>query len=295
MSALGLNHAVLNTVDLDRQVAYYTDLVGLCLVERGSDHAYLATRSGADALLLRRGQATALTGLALLTHVDKSGEEIRRQLADDGIAAEIRHDPHPGVASSVVFIDLDGFEIELISDRRIHPASPSHGVAPLRIGHVARCVPDVARTCEFYGSVLGLKVADRIGEHFVFMRTGVEHHTLNFIQSDRSRLHHIAFEMQDSATLTSACDVLAQAERKVIWGPVRHGPGHNIATYHINPEGQMIEFYAEMDRMTNEALGYYDPRPWHGDRPQRPKTWPAGQDIGIWGPGPPEGFLKQGV
>ena len=295
MNALGLNHVVLDTVDLDGQIAYYKDVVGLCLVERGNGHAYLAARSGTDAVLLRKGRQTALTGLALLADADRSADEIRYGLSNQGIDAAIRHDPHPGIASSVVFMDLDGFEIELISGRRVHAACPSRGAAPMRIGHVARCVPDVARTSDYYERVLGLRVADWIGEYFVFMRTGVEHHTLNFIQSDRCRMHHLAFEMQDAAALTSACDTLAQAGCKTIWGPVRHGPGHNIATYHINPEGQMIEFYAEMDRMTNEVLGYYDPRPWHGDRPQRPKRWPAGQDIGIWGPGPPAGFLNQGV
>ena len=28
---------------------------------------------------------------------------------------------------------------------------------------------------------------------------------------------------------------------QLLWGPVRHGPGHNIATYHRNPDGYLIE------------------------------------------------------
>jgi hypothetical protein len=35
----------------------------------------------------------------------------------------------------------------------------------------------------------------------------------------------------------------------------------------------MIELYAEMDQMLDEELGYYDPKPWHEFRPQRPRAW----------------------
>jgi hypothetical protein len=38
-------------------------------------------------------------------------------------------------------------------------------------------------------------------------------------------------------------------------------------------------------------LGYYDPRPWHRDRPQRPKVW--NRDEGsIWGVPPAPDFFR---
>ena len=60
---------------------------------------------------------------------------------------------------------------------------------------------------------------------------------------------------------------------ELVWGPGRHGPGHNIYTYHYNPDGFTIEMFTELDTMSNEANGYFDPRPWHTDMPQRPKVW----------------------
>jgi hypothetical protein len=36
--------------------------------------------------------------------------------------------------------------------------------------------------------------------------------------------------------------------------------------------------------MKDEALGYFDPRPWHRDHPQRPKVWPREGSQSIWGP-----------
>jgi hypothetical protein len=38
-----------------------------------------------------------------------------------------------------------------------------------------------------------------------------------------------------------------------------------------------------MDQMKDEALGYFEPRPWHEDMPQRPKVWPIDTSRNYWG------------
>jgi len=68
---------------------------------------------------------------------------------------------------------------------------------------------------------------------------------------------------------------------------VRHGPGHNIAVYHRNPDDQMTEFFTDLDRMVDEEGGYFEPRPWHKDHPQRPKVWTDFKAARLtWGPQP---------
>ena len=69
----------------------------------------------------------------------------------------------------------------------------------------------------------------------------------------------------------------------IIWGPLRHGPGHNVSTYHHNPDSHVVEFYTELDQMKDDELGYFDPRPWHQDRPQRPKVWGPDTLRNYWG------------
>lgn len=296
MRALGLHHAVFESPDLEKQVAYYERVIGLQVVERTADRVYLASRSGTEAVVLSGGSQTALRGFALLVGPEQETTDTMAGLSASGLRGERRGDPHPGVAESVCFTDPDGFTVELLCEPRLHPPGPARGVAPLRLGHLALVVQDVNRSGRLYAELLGFREGDRIGEHFVFMRCGCDHHSLNFIHTaGPSRMQHIAFEMQSAAALSTSCDVLAAAGLRLLWGPVRHGPGHNIATYHLNAEGQIIELYAEMDLMTNELLGYYDPRPWHDDRPQRPKTWPTGvRHRDIWGPAGPDGFLQLG-
>jgi hypothetical protein len=43
--------------------------------------------------------------------------------------------------------------------------------------------------------------------------------------------------------------------------------------------------------MVDENLGYFEPRPWHQDTPQRPKTWQGGK-TNIWGPPPTPDFHR---
>ena len=123
------------------------------------------------------------------------------------------------------------------------------------------------------------------------MRCGPDHHTVNFVRGKRTQMHHIAFELKDWAHIQAACDFLGSRNIPIIWGPGRHGPGHNVYTYHRNPDDQIIEMFTELDKMLDESLGYFDPRPWHRDRPQVPKVWSMPTDI--WGPPPTQDYLRQ--
>ena len=86
-------------------------------------------------------------------------------------------------------------------------------------------------------------------------------------------------------------DLFGQRKIPIIWGPVRLGPGHNVAAFHRDHDDWVIELYCELDQMKDEGLGYFDPRPWHRDHPQAPKVWSYPTDI--WGPPPTADYLRQ--
>jgi catechol-2,3-dioxygenase len=212
--------------------------------------------------------------------------EVGKQLTSLGIKSDICSDPLPGISKTLIFADVDGRQIELFAQWQFTPpAEQVRGIVVNKLGHMALYAPDPKRTAKFYQDVLGFRDSDRIEENFVFMRCGFEHHAINFAGGADARLHHIAFELRDASHMQQACDLLGRKKIALLWGPVRHGPGHNIAVYHRNPDGYLVELFHDMDRMTDEDLGYFEPRPWHRDRPQRPKTW-IGLPRDIWGVGP---------
>jgi catechol 2,3-dioxygenase-like lactoylglutathione lyase family enzyme len=64
INVIRLGHATLTTPDIDRQIAYYTEVVGLALVERSKDRAYLACKLGLEAIALEPGKGNALSRIA---------------------------------------------------------------------------------------------------------------------------------------------------------------------------------------------------------------------------------------
>ncbi len=273
LQARRLGYAVLSTADLDAQIAYYSDVLGLHVAERGPAQAIMATSQGVECLVLEAGAGAGLTGLAFQVSPTIDLEATCRELREAGLPAATRAGRTPGVGQVLAFKDPGGVEIELFTDFRCGPAHVGQiGIGPLKLGHVARMVPDVSEFTAFYEGMLGFRRSDWSGQSMMFMRCGPDHHTVNFFQGT-TRLNHIAFEVKDWGELARAADLLRGWRHPLDWGPARHHIGHNIACYHSNPDGVRIELYCEMDQMLDEELGFWDPRPWHEDRLQRPKNW----------------------
>ena len=288
------SHATFETPDIERQIDYFTNVIGLVLAERDAGHAYLATRVGDLAVQLDKGDASRCSRLSFQAAPGTDFGELCRGIAAEGVSCDLRADPSPGVPEAMSFADPKGTMIDVFTSAQpFDRKGPAAGIGPLKLGHLAFCVEDPKFFADFYMRVLGFRLSDWIEDWFVFLRCGPDHHTVNFVQGKTTRMHHVAFELKDWAQIQTACDFLGGRNIQLAWGPGRHGPGHNIFTYHRNPDDQIVELFTELDKMMDESLGYFDPRPWHRDRPQRPKVWGSDAPRDIWGPPPTRDYLRQ--
>jgi catechol 2,3-dioxygenase-like lactoylglutathione lyase family enzyme len=292
IKARRLAHATFEVADLEAEISYYEEVIGLTLVSREAGRAFLATEVGQVAIVLHQGPAAQCTTLAFEIAAEAGLAEAAHRLSHQGIACETVSDPVPGIRDALTFTDAKGTAIELFSAWDfVEPTGTPRGVNPVKLGHLAFMVPDPKATADYYERTLGFRVSDWIEDWFVFLRSGVEHHTVNFIRGSAARMHHIAFELRDASHMHRACDLLGRHKIPILWGPVRHGPGHNVAVYHRNAGGHLVEFFIDLDEMVDEELGYYEPRPWHRDRPQRPKVW-GDPPRDIWGLPPLPEFMR---
>lgn len=270
-----LAYAVLSSTDISKQAGYFQDVLGLRLASSDATRAVLSTQHGLECVVLERGEHAGLTGLAFEISPRISLEEVKATVERGGVSATIRSGRTPGIERVVAFKDPKGTEIELFNAFRFAKGSSSEsGISPLKLGHVAYSMPSVETIAEFYIATLGFKKSDWRDGAAMFLRCSTDHHTVNFFKGEQ-RLHHLAFEVKDFSELVRASDILVRNNHPLAWGPARHTIGHNCASYHHSPDGLMIELYAEMDQMLDEELGYFDPRPWHEFRPQRPRGWGA--------------------
>ncbi len=281
-----LRHVSFASPNVEAQLDYYQSIIGLAVIGRDDRRIILGTESDELTLVLEHGAASRLTAIAYEVAPGLDLSDLQKSLASLNIKSEVRSETAPGIPKTLVFNDPEGLQIVLFSRWDFcKPVEPIRGLAVAKLGHVALYTPDPERAAKFFGDLLGFRVSDRIEENFVFLRCGPEHHAMNFARGAEARIHHLAFELRDASHMHQACDLLGRNKFQILWGPVRHGPGHNVAVYHHNPDRCLIELYYSMDLMLDEELGYFEPRPWHRDRPQRPKTW-VGLPRDVWGVSP---------
>ena len=79
-------------------------------------------------------------------------------------------------------------------------------------------------------------------------------------------------------------DRLAFIGKRVVWGPGRHGPGRNLFTYIPDPDNTIVEGYADLLQVYDDAS--YVPIDW--------STRGEGA-LNLWGPMPPHEWPDYGV
>ena len=286
-------HASYEMPDIEKQLEYYTEILGLSLVERAKDAAYLASTVDHHSVVLRKSDQARCVRIGFQIGPDDDLGDFEKQVQSKGIKTQRKKDPEPTISEAVTFEDPKGtimevFKLGEFSGQRFQ----TKGVVPHKLGHVAFHVAEVKKVTDFYCDVLGFRVSDWMGDFFSFLRCGPDHHTINLMETGTNRHFHTAFELRDWGHLQTACDYLSLNGYKLLWGPGRHGIGHNLFAYHRAPNGLITELFAELDRM-NEELGYFEPRPWHRDRPQKPKVWAKDPSAAnLWGILPTEEMMK---
>jgi len=284
----------LRTPDVERITTYYEQALGLAVTERSQSTTYLATGPDHHCVVVAAGapDGRARLGFELTCGLDQAAS----RLSAAGVANSRRTDPEPGIVDALALTEpVTGTPIVLYERQApIDAPSVTPLTRPTKLGHLAGYVTDLATVRGFYEELLGFRWSDMVGDFFVFLRCNADHHAINLLQSDkRSGLFHVAFEMRDIVHLKDELDVLAANGIRLEWGPGRHGPGHNIFTYHRDPDGNIVELFTEIDVIRDERAAEFEPRPWHETRPQRPQVWdPTDEAANKWGPLSP-GFIDR--
>jgi len=280
------------TRDVEGLADYYEKGLGLAATERSDSAVYLTTGSDHHCVVVAKGEPNGRARLGFELGCDL--DEATKRLTAARVGNRRLTDPEPGIADAIEIDEaVTGTPIVLYT-RQSQSAATVNASRPAKLGHLATYVTDLAAVRRFYENVLGFRWSDMVGDFFVFMRCNSDHHAINLLQSDkRSGLFHVAFEMRDMIHLRTILDALSRQQIKLLWGPGRHGPGHNVFTYHRDPDGNIIELFTELDVIADESTGEFEPRPWHETTPQGPQVWqPTDDAANKWGPLYP-GFIDR--
>ncbi len=200
-----IGRVALSVGDLDRQVGFYRDVIGLHVVDRAGDTARLGTKAETVLELVdrpelpERGRAeTGLFHTAIrVPSRDALGSALDRIQADWGLTGASDH----LVSEALYLDDPEGNGVEVYCDRpmsawpldddgRVGMETRPLDLADLRaesdgtdavpsgtsVGHVHLEVSDIDATREFYTAGLGMRLRQTYGSDAVFLAAGDYHH-----------------------------------------------------------------------------------------------------------------------
>jgi catechol 2,3-dioxygenase-like lactoylglutathione lyase family enzyme len=157
------------------------------------------------------------------------------------------------------------------SDSAQHPDVVVDRSRPTKISHV---VLNSARTDDqvpFFIDVLGFKLSD--STHMMeFLRCSADHHSIAIFRNNGPSLNHVAYELPNIDGLMRGAGRLKRSGFDVEWGVGRHGPGSNVFSYFIEPNGFVAEYTTELDQLDDATHVPQDPSYWQKIMPN-PDRW----------------------
>ena len=280
-----IGHVALRVADADGYARFAVQALGLREAGRTGSAILLSASEKHHELELLPGERDELDHIALEVESVQELRDLREAVEMSGLSCDDgREDQSAGLGEAFRFVSPGGIVHELYAGMAREPVSILRHTRPVRrLGHLTVASSVAVELERLWVEVLGFRVSDRLGRA-VWLRCDADHHGIAIApKADGTVLHHHAWQTQDLGSLGAYCDHLSELDMALMWGPVRHGPGFNVATYLPDPAGGLVEVYADLLQIVDDA-GY------------RPQDW-TGQPnaLNLWGPPAPQEFLSFGL
>jgi catechol 2,3-dioxygenase len=269
-------HVGLEVPDLDASVAWATTVMGLRETERVDGVSYLTHADCHHSLQYIAADRAALHHVSLEAHDGAALDALHARLRELDVPIVSTEPAERGLDRAIRFKTPAGHVIEVFAEMEsTGSAHTGAGVQPRKFGHPMLTCEDSGPTVSFFLEVLGFRLSDDVGNGtLVFMRCNPDHHGVGVGLGPRAGLNHYAWGVENIGMLGRLGDVLARNGATFIWGPGRHGAGENIFTYHFDPAGCIVEYYADLYQVWDERT--YQPGRWSLDDPRFANLWGAG-------------------
>ena len=268
--------------DLDRAEAF-ARAFGFITVLRTPDELQLrGTDAGGPCVLLRRGERSRFIGTAF-----RAVDEVDVLRLSEATGASTKPLPESLGGLSVNLVDPSGLPVRVIAglhelteltaqqphvfnfghtlDRTNATQRPPRQPAGVqRLGHVVLQTTKYSEALDFYLDNLGMIVSDflfypdqrALGPVMSFIRCDrgsvpTDHHTLALALGPSSRYVHSAYQVCDLDALAAGGEYLREQGYFRSWGIGRHIQGSQLFDYWRDPDGFMVEHFADGDMFDN--------------------------------------------
>lgn len=309
MSPIGIervNYIALNAKNPETAAQYAAERLGFTLEHAAADGTHYLSAHGVDrySLVYKPGETNGLHHVSYLVTDDQVLDRAGARLTSAGVEVARRVDHEWEANPALRFTTPGGHRIELttgvhtdIPVAHLVEAPNSGGAKPVVPDHVGVGTADFDAEEKFMTDVLGQLHSSRImgpgGMQIMsFMRSPGRYlyHDIVLVRTPAPALHHIQFSLKNVDQFYETAEALQANGVKIEWGPLRHGPGHNIALYFRDAEGHWFEYSVEEEIILHDPT--YVPRTWSVADPHVVDEWNSGQPPAeLMGPPPADALL----
>lgn len=272
-----MGHLALRVPDLDAAVEFQRDVIGMVETERTARVSYMTCNERHHELILIHDPINrGYDHIGLEVPDPQILETMKDRVVRSGgrLLSDV-YDGEPGIDRALLVEGPGGHVFKLFcgmeTDQVLGP-----GDRPIKFEHASVKVRNLSAFERFLRDGLGFKFSDRMGPLASWWHWDHDHHGMALAIAPRPELAHYCYAYEDLNAQGRVADRLrALRNQGLIWGPVRHGPGHNQSLYLHDNDGALLELSSDLALMP--PVGDYQPRRW----PVSPTT------LSRWGGGPP--------
>lgn len=284
-----LGHVALTATDPEAAAAFATQRLGFTLVGTGADGSrYLAAR-GLDpyALVYVPGDGPGLDHAAYVVPDAAALQAAAAALEARGVDVQPHAGDGPEDGPAVRFSTPAGHRLELVVGEGTQvpvghlAVPPQEAPAPICPDHIGVGAADFGAELAFATEALGMVASNRVlapdgSPVMTFLRFPgrLLYHQLVVAATPAPVLHHMQFTLKNLDSFYATYRALRGAGVEVQWGPLRHGPGHNVAFYFQDGAGAWFEYSVEEEIILDDE--HYVPRTWSVEDPHVIDEWNSG-------------------
>jgi catechol 2,3-dioxygenase-like lactoylglutathione lyase family enzyme len=152
-------------------------------------------------------------------------------------------------------ITPDGHPLAISADVAKHGEAIDDRSRPTKLTHVVLNSAEVEKQTRFFVDVLGFKWSDST---FMmdFVRCSSDHHSIALARGKGPSLNHMAYEMPNIDGLMSGAGRVRKSGYEIMWGVGRHGPGSNVFSYFVEPNGFVAEYTTEVEQVDDTYVSH---------------------------------------
>src|SRR6516162_2221201 len=271
----GVRSIELGVRDLQQSADFYIKVWALDEVAVDGDGIHLRATGGEHHVLtIRERPKPTLLGVNFAAPDRTIVDQLCSKAKSYGV--KVLGDPAPlsgatGGGYGFRFETPDGLPMSISSDGTQHPDVVLDRSRPTKISHVVLNSARVEDQVPFFIDVLGFKLSDTT-QMMDFLRCSADHHSVALFRNNGPSLNHVAYELPNFDGLMRGTGRVKQNGFNIEWGIGRYGPGSNIFSYFIEPNGFVAEYTTELDQIDDATYVPQGPEYWQKVMPT-PDRW----------------------